>query len=81
MALKATRTTGPLAPPCMDYSVAELWLQLSCGFNSRVVSALLLQLSGNLNVRRDLISRRARGELLACQIQQLCVGANFVIRP
>jgi hypothetical protein len=30
MALKATRTTGPLAPPSLDYRVAALRLQLSC---------------------------------------------------
>jgi hypothetical protein len=33
MALKATRTTGPLAPPSMNYRVAATRLQLSCGFN------------------------------------------------
>jgi hypothetical protein len=33
MALKATRTTGPLAPPSLDYRVADVLLQLSCGFN------------------------------------------------
>jgi hypothetical protein len=33
MALKATRTTGPLAPPSLDYRVVTVRLQLSCGFN------------------------------------------------
>src|SRR5271156_3677559 len=32
MALKATRTTGPLAPPSPDYSVVALRHQLQCGF-------------------------------------------------
>jgi hypothetical protein len=32
MALKATRTTGPLAPPSLNYRVAAVPLQLSCGF-------------------------------------------------
>jgi|GEM_PF-3173954 hypothetical protein len=32
MALKATRTTGPLAPPSLNYSVAEVPLQLARGF-------------------------------------------------
>jgi hypothetical protein len=36
MALKATRTTGPLAPPSPDYSVVAVRLQLSCGFSFAV---------------------------------------------
>jgi hypothetical protein len=34
MALKATRTTGPLAPPSVDYSGEAVQLQLVCGRNS-----------------------------------------------
>jgi hypothetical protein len=44
MALKATRTTGPLAPPSLDYSVAALRPQLSCGAST----FLQLQLRGGL---------------------------------
>src|SRR5271156_2621794 len=46
MALKATRTTGPLAPPSMDYSDAALRLQLSCGLNFAAGSLIVrVQLS------------------------------------
>src|SRR5277367_5745784 len=38
MALKATRTTGPLAPPCLDYSVAGVRLQVSCELRKRAGS-------------------------------------------
>jgi len=49
MALKATRTTGPLAPPSMDYSDAALRLQLSCGVNFRAGSTFVrVQVRGAL---------------------------------